>query len=274
MTRLRSLVLILGCLIAAITVVAGCGSSSSSTTSASTTSSAASTAAVKALQTGLATVGCYAGAIDGIDGSQTTAAVRNFQTASGLTADGIDGQKTAAALTAADRAGKIVCTSSGSTTSTSTTSTNSGGTGGGSTTSGACNPRSLAVSLNTSGSGAAGSSSYALTFTNGSGASCTVTGYPGVSAVSRSGAQLGNAAGRSTTTAATKVTLANGARATATLQITDVSNYTASVCGPTNAFGVKVYAPNSLTYHILTFGFRTCSKTGTTYMLVSPVAAG
>lgn len=271
MTRLRTLVLILGCLFAAGTVVAGCGSSSSSGTSASANTGAASTAAVKVIQTDLATVGCYAGTIDGISGPQTTSALRNFQTATGLTADGIYGQQTAAALTAADHAGKIVCTSSGSSTSTSTTSTNSGGSGAGAT---ACNPRVLAVSLNTSGSGAAGSSYYALTFTNGSGVSCTVTGYPGVSAVSRSGAQLGNAAGRSTTTAAAKITLASGARATSTLQITDVSNYTASTCGPTTAFGVKVYAPNSLTYHILTFAFRACSKTGTTYMLVSPVAAG
>ena len=42
--------------------------------------------------------GYYAGAIDGIFGSQTEAAVRYFQRKNGLTADGVVGKKTAAAL--------------------------------------------------------------------------------------------------------------------------------------------------------------------------------
>ena len=53
---------------------------------------------VKQLQQKLKRWGYYTGSIDGIFGSGTQAAVKNFQKKNGLTADGIVGPKTAAAL--------------------------------------------------------------------------------------------------------------------------------------------------------------------------------
>lgn len=55
-------------------------------------------AQVRTLQTKLKNWGYYRGAIDGIYGSGTKAAVIKFQKKNGLTADGIVGAKTAAAL--------------------------------------------------------------------------------------------------------------------------------------------------------------------------------
>ena len=53
---------------------------------------------VKRIQTKLKNWGYYKGAVDGIYGSQTRAAVKYFQRNNGLTADGIVGSKTAKAL--------------------------------------------------------------------------------------------------------------------------------------------------------------------------------
>ena len=54
--------------------------------------------AVVTVQKKLKQWGYYTGAVDGIFGSRTEAAVRYFQRKNGLTADGIVGKKTAAAL--------------------------------------------------------------------------------------------------------------------------------------------------------------------------------
>ena len=53
---------------------------------------------VTQIQTKLKRWGYYNGAIDGIFGSQTLAAVKSFQQKNGLTADGIAGEKTLAAM--------------------------------------------------------------------------------------------------------------------------------------------------------------------------------
>jgi len=160
-------------------------------------------------------------------------------------------------------------TASTSTTSNATTSTTSGG--GGATTS-ACAASDVAISLNTSGNGAAGSVYYTLKFTNTSGHACALAGYPGVSGVNSSGAQLGSAAGRNATIPASTVTLASGATATSTLQITDVGNFTASTCSPTTAAGLRVFAPGQTASTRITFAFQACAKSGPVYLHVTPVA--
>ena len=55
-------------------------------------------AVVKQIQTKLKNWGYYSGAVDGVYGSKTKAAVKNFQKKNGLTADGIVGAKTLKAL--------------------------------------------------------------------------------------------------------------------------------------------------------------------------------
>ena len=76
---------------------------------------------VSGLQTQLNSLGYKAGAVDGINGSNTSAAIKAFQSANGLVADGIVGAKTLAAL------------SSGSAKAFSAPSGNSSGSLGGST---------------------------------------------------------------------------------------------------------------------------------------------
>ncbi len=70
----------------------------------------------------------------------------------------------------------------------------------------------------------AGGAAYDLEFTNLSGHACTLRGYPGVSAVSLGGRQIGSPAGWGSP-ATTTVRLASGATATAGLQITDPGAY-------------------------------------------------
>jgi N-acetylmuramoyl-L-alanine amidase len=53
---------------------------------------------VKTIQTKLKNWGYYSGTVDGVFGSQTTAAVKYFQWQNGLTADGVVGSATLAAL--------------------------------------------------------------------------------------------------------------------------------------------------------------------------------
>ena len=59
---------------------------------------ALSTSQVKTVQTKLKRWGYYTGAVDGIYGPKTKAAVKSFQKKNGLTVDGIVGKNTAAAL--------------------------------------------------------------------------------------------------------------------------------------------------------------------------------
>jgi hypothetical protein len=94
------------------------------------------------------------------------------------------------------------------------------------------------------GQGAAGSVSYTLEFTNQSGSTCTLRGYPGVAALNLRGRQLGSAASRDTATKVRTIRLRNDASATSTVRIVDALNFPASSCRPTDAAGVRVYPPN------------------------------
>jgi peptidoglycan hydrolase-like protein with peptidoglycan-binding domain len=114
--------------LAVIPLVAAACSSSPPSSSTSTTSSTAaptglSSATVRTLQTQLASVGCYTGAIDGVIGPATTQALKSFQSASGLTVDGVYGSNTKAKLSSAASAGSKVCSSASTTTTSSTTGT-------------------------------------------------------------------------------------------------------------------------------------------------------
>lgn len=83
----------------------------------------------KTVQGELKAVGCYGGAIDGIMGPETDAAIIAFQTAMGLEVDGELGPETDTALAKAAAANETVCKASGSTTTAkpASTTTASGG---------------------------------------------------------------------------------------------------------------------------------------------------
>jgi Protein of unknown function (DUF4232) len=108
----------------------------------------------------------------------------------------------------------------------------------------ACPTSSLRVKQGV-GQGYAGGVYVVLDFTNTSGSTCTLYGYPGVSLVSGPPyMQIGLAAKRSTSTPRKLVTLAPGATANALLQIVDALNYPPASCGPTKATALKIYPPN------------------------------
>jgi uncharacterized protein DUF4232 len=135
-----------------------------------------------------------------------------------------------------------------------------------------CPTSGLVVWVNTDGDGTAGSIYYKLEFTNLSGASCTLTGYPGVSGIDLSGHQLGSAGGHDTSTAARTVTLANGATKTATLRVVEAGNFPSAQCHMTEAAGVRVYPPNQTASKIVPFPFYACTHTGPVYLSVRVVS--
>jgi hypothetical protein len=134
-----------------------------------------------------------------------------------------------------------------------------------------CKTSELVVWIDTRGDAAAGSVYYALQFTNQSGHSCGLTGYPGVSAVDLAGHGLGSAASRSPSVAK-PVTLANGATATAQLRIARAANYPPSACRPAAAAALRIYPPNQTASKLVPIPFNACSLKGPIYLSVKAVS--
>jgi len=124
------------------------------------------------------------------------------------------------------------------------------------------------------GQGYAGGVYEVIDFTNTSGATCTLYGYPGVALVSGPPyAQIGLAAKRGTTTPAAVVTLAPGAVANATLQIVDALNYPTATCGPAAATDLQVYPPGQTAAVYLPNKSEACAEPVQT-TFIGPVQAG
>jgi len=144
----------------------------------------------------------------------------------------------------------------------------------------ACTTPELVVWLNTSGSGAAGSTYYSINFTNVSAHSCTLRGYPGVSAISQAGIQFGSAAARNAAHAVATVTLssARSARglensttrntATVILQVTVADNFPISACSVITATGLRVYPPGQKESTVIPYPFVACAKSGPRFLHV------
>jgi hypothetical protein len=142
----------------------------------------------------------------------------------------------------------------------------------------ACKTAGLVTWLNTQSNGAAGTIFYTLNFTN-VGAKCTLHGYPGVSAVGRAGRRLGTAAGRNSVKPVKTVTLnaPNASHGTfssahATLGIVDTGVFSAGVCAPTIASGLRVFAPNQKSATFIPFPFGACAHSGPKFLNISAVA--
>jgi len=124
----------------------------------------------------------------------------------------------------------------------------------------ACANGTLQVKLGES-EGYAGGVDVPIDFTNTSGASCTLFGYPGVSLLSSTHAQIGLAAKRGNTVPPLKViTLAPGATATAQLQIADALNFPTATCSPAQATDLRVYPPNQTAAVLLPVQSKGCAK--------------
>lgn len=128
--------------------------------------------------------------------------------------------------------------------------------------------------LGVPGDGTAGSTYYQLEISNTSGQTCSLYGFPGVSALKAGGGQLGSAAGRTRGHTKLLVTLAPGATAHVVLQITDVGNYSPAACHPANAVALRVFAPGDYASMRFPFAFRGCARRGPVYLHVSTTIAG
>lgn len=122
-----------------------------------------------------------------------------------------------------------------------------------------CKTVGLVMWLNAEGSGTAGSFYYKLEFVNFSGHTCTLAGYPGVSAVNLGGHRIGASAKREVTGRPHTVTLAPEGEATALVRVVDVGALPSS-CRPTAAAGFRVYPPGEIASKVVPYPFRTCSN--------------
>ena len=128
------------------------------------------------------------------------------------------------------------------------------------------------------GNGAAGTIYYPLEFTNLSGRTCSMRGFPGVSAISRDGKQLGSPAswesGGGLGTPRT-VNVAPGATVHAILAYHDAAVSTESGCDPVNTtFDLRVYPPDDRGATLAFFDLEACSHAGPIYLSVGPIKPG
>lgn len=137
---------------------------------------------------------------------------------------------------------------------------------------GPCSPATTRLSLTYDNAGA-GSVFYRLEVTNTGQAACTLSGYPGVSMESSSGAQIGAPAGRQPSAYST-VTLPPGATSYASLAVAQAANYGTS-CTRTTAASLRVYLPGSTDSATTPATQLTgCTQTGIVLMTVKPFGAG
>lgn len=134
-----------------------------------------------------------------------------------------------------------------------------------------CRTSDLRITVGGGSGGAAGSVYTAVLFTNAGSAPCTLDGHPGVSYVAgEAGTQVGPAAARTGTPS--RVVLAPGAGAHATLRIVQYRNYPTGVCDPAAVRGFRVYPPDQTTAAFVPEPGTTCRDQRV--LTVGPVAAG
>jgi Protein of unknown function (DUF4232) len=123
-----------------------------------------------------------------------------------------------------------------------------------------CAASDLELSAGT-GTGAAGSTYYALDFTNVSHSACTLDGYPGVAFVTSGPhrSEVGRPAFRDAAFPSHVVTLSPGGTAHADLQVQLAQNYPAAVCKPVAAHGLRALLPGSTDALHLKFSAVTCT---------------
>jgi hypothetical protein len=137
-----------------------------------------------------------------------------------------------------------------------------------------CATSDLTAWIGVPGDGAAGTTAYQLELSNTSHHTCTLLGFPGVSAVGLGGHQLGRPAARDHSDPARLVTLRRGATAHALLLIVNVAFFPAAACHPANAIGLKVFPPNDRAATVVSFPFRACRKTGPRFLTVRATVTG
>ena len=123
---------------------------------------------------------------------------------------------------------------------------------------------------------ASGITYYPLDFTNTGRSTCSLSGYPVVSAISRAGVRLGSPAGRPLLTIAPRVVLAPGATAHTTLAYHDRLVSAGGRCGSVDtAVELRVYLDGQKRATYAAFRIRACSHAGPVYLTITgPFRAG
>ena len=126
------------------------------------------------------------------------------------------------------------------------------------------------------GNGALGTIYFPLEFTNLSRHTCSLFGYPGVSALDRNGRQLGSPAGWGSLAGARTVNLAPGATAHTLLGYHDAAVTTEPGCRPVFSTALlRVYPPDQRQATYAEFSLEACSHAGPVYMSIQePIVAG
>jgi Protein of unknown function (DUF4232) len=120
------------------------------------------------------------------------------------------------------------------------------------------------------GSGGTALIAYPLEFTDVSGASCVLAGYPAVAAYRGDGIRVGLAAGRDVTVAARRVVLAPGQTAHASVDALAPQ----ARCRPVRAAGLRVVPPGQAGTRFVTRSLTACSARGQGYLRVAAVQSG
>jgi len=116
----------------------------------------------------------------------------------------------------------------------------------------------------------AGITYYTLDFTNTSRSTCSLSGYPYVSMVSRAGRQLGSPAGRGLMTVAPLVVLAPGATAHTTLAYYGGKVTSGRGCGPVaTAYELRVYVAGQKLAMYAAMGVHACTRAGQVYLTIT-----
>ncbi len=124
-----------------------------------------------------------------------------------------------------------------------------------------CATSQLVIWLNeVPGSGAAGSVFHELGFTNLSKRTCTLRGYPRVTAANLHSGKVGGLATREATGSVHAVRLHPGDTAFATLRIVEAQNFPHSVCHPVSAAGLRVSPPGRHSQKVVPFPFEACAR--------------
>ena len=122
---------------------------------------------------------------------------------------------------------------------------------------------------------AAGTAYYPLEFTNLSKHTCTLYGFPGVSARASNGKQLGNPASRDHSVKARTVRLVPGATGYALLEYSDVVTGNCPKASTRTAAELQVYPPDQFQSDHAFWSLPACTARGSsTFLHVRVIAAG
>jgi hypothetical protein len=118
-------------------------------------------------------------------------------------------------------------------------------------------------------SGTAGVTDYTLVFTNTSKSTCSLSGFPYISMISKKGSQLGSAASQPRMLVIPLVTLAPGASAHSTLAYYSGKVSGASGCGPvTTGYELRAFVAAQKRALYARTGLHACSRAGHVYLSI------